>query len=242
MASKYGRNKDDAMKKFLLPLVLLLGLLIFFTTDLKNILSFSGLAENYGLIAAFIADNRLISWFGFMTLYAAVVALSLPAASLLTLAGGAILGWIAIPLIILGASAGACIVFIAARSVFAGMLAKRAAGFISRLEAGFKKDAFSYLLALRLIPAAPFWVVNIVPALLGMRLTPFFIATFIGIAPGTSVYVAVGCGFDKVLARGEVPDLSTLQDPYIIAPLVALGLLSLMPVVVKRLKESRKNG
>ena len=242
MAAKYGRNKDDAMKKFLLPLVLLLGLLIFFTTDLKNTLSFSGLAENYGLIAAFIADNRLISWFGFMTLYAAVVALSLPAASLLTLAGGAILGWIAIPLIILGASAGACIVFFAARSIFAGMLSKRAAGFISRLEAGFKKDAFSYLLALRLIPAAPFWVVNIVPALLGMRLTPFFIATFIGIAPGTSVYVAVGRGFDKVLARGEVPDLSTLQDPYIIAPLVALGLLSLMPVVVKRLKERRKNG
>ena len=73
MATKYGRNKDDAMKKFLLPLVLLLGLLIFFTTDLKNTLSFSGLAENYGLIAAFIADNRLISWFGFITLYAAVV-------------------------------------------------------------------------------------------------------------------------------------------------------------------------
>ena len=129
------------MKKFLLPLVLLLGLLIFFTTDLKNTLSFSGLAENYSLITAFVADNQLTSWFGFMILYAGVVALSLPAASLLTLAGGAILGWVAIPLIIMGASAGACIVFIAARSVFAGMLAKRAAGFISRLEAGFKKDA-----------------------------------------------------------------------------------------------------
>ena len=242
MATKYGRNKDDAMKKFLLPLVLLLGLLIFFTTDLRNTLSFSGLAENYFLITTFVADNRLISWFGFMILYAAVVALSLPVASLLTLAGGAILGWIAIPIIILSASAGACIVFIAARSVFAGMLAKRAAGFISHLEAGFKKDAFSYLLALRLIPAAPFWVVNIVPTLLGMRLRPFFIATFIGITPGTSAYVAVGRGFDKVLARGEVPDLSTLQDAYIIAPLVALGLLFLMPVVVKRLKERRKNG
>ena len=83
-------------------------------------------------------------------------------------------------------------------------------------------------------------MINIVPALLGMRLLPFFIATFIGIVPGTSVYVAVGRGFDKVLARGEVPDLSTLQDPYIIAPLVALGLLSLMPVVVKRLKSTEK--
>ena len=230
------------MKKFLLPMVLIAGLIIFFTTDLKNTFSFAGLATNYSVITAFVASNQLASWLGFMLLYAVVVALSLPAASLLTLAGGAVLGWIAIPLIIIGASAGACVVFIAAKTVFASLFAERAAGFISRLEAGFKKDAFSYLLALRLIPAAPFWVVNIVPALLGMRLLPFFIATFIGIAPGTSVYVAVGHGFDKVLARGEVPDLSTLQDPYIIAPLVALGLLSLMPVVVKRLKRAQKNG
>lgn len=221
-------------------MVLIAGLIIFFTTDLKNIFSFAGLATNYSVITAFVASNQLASWLGFMLLYAVVVALSLPAASLLTLAGGAVLGWIAIPLIIVGASAGACVVFIAAKTVFASLFAERAASFISRLEAGFKKDAFSYLLALRLIPAAPFWVVNIVPALLGMRLLPFFIATFIGIAPGTSVYVAVGRGFDKVLARGEVPDLSTLQDPYIIAPLVALGLLSLMPVMVKRLKERNK--
>ena len=221
-------------------MVLIAGLIIFFTTDLKNIFSFAGLATNYSVITAFVASNQLASWLGFMLLYAVVVALSLPAASLLTLAGGAVLGWIAIPLIIIGASAGACVVFIAAKTVFASLFAERAVGFISRLEAGFKKDAFSYLLALRLIPAAPFWVVNIVPALLGMRLLPFFIATFIGIAPGTSVYVAVGRSFDKVLARGEVPDLSTLQDPYIIAPLVALGLLSLMPVIVKRLKERNK--
>ena len=228
------------MKKFLLPMVLIAGLIIFFTTDLKNTFSIAGLATNYSVITAFVASNQQATWLGFMLLYAVVVALSLPAASLLTLAGGAVLGWIAIPLIIIGASAGACVVFIAAKTVFASLFSERAAGFISRLEAGFKKDAFSYLLALRLIPAAPFWVVNIVPALLGMRLLPFFIATFIGIAPGTSVYVAVGRGFDKVLARGEVPDLFTLQDPYIIAPLVALGLLSLMPVVVKRLKRAQK--
>ncbi len=98
------------MKKFLLPLVLLIGLTVFFTTDLKNTLSFSGLAENYGLITDFVMRHQLASWLGFMLLYAAVVALSLPAASLLTLAGGAVLGWIAIPLIIIGASVGACVV------------------------------------------------------------------------------------------------------------------------------------
>ena len=230
------------MKKFLLPMVLLIGLTIFFTTDLKNTLSFAGLAENYSLITDFVMRHQLASWLGFLLLYAIVVSLSLPAASLLTLAGGAVLGWVAIPLIIVGASIGACVVFVAAKTVFSSLFTQRTAGFISLLEAGFKKDAFSYLLALRLIPAAPFWVVNIVPALLGMRLTPFFIATFIGITPGTTVYVAVGRGFHKVLAQGQVPDLSTLQDPYIIAPLVALGLLSLTPVVVKLLKECRQNG
>ena len=151
------------------------------------------------------------------------------------------LGWIAIPLIIIGASAGACMVFIAAKTVFTSLFAERAAHLFLVWKQGLKRMPF-HLLALRLIPAAPFWVVNIVPALLRDALAALLIATFIGIAPGTSVYVAVGRGFDKVLTRGEVPDLSTLQDPYIIAPLVALGILSLMPVVLKRLKRAQKNG
>ena len=101
--------------------------------------------------------------------------------------------------------------------------------------------AFQYLLALRLVPIAPFWVVNIVPALLGMRLGSFIIATFIGIMPGTLVYVYVARGFDHILAQGEAPDLSTLSDIRIIGPLAALGALALMPTIIKVIK-AKMNG
>ena len=98
-----------------------------------------------------------------------------------------------------------------------------------KIEAGFQKNAFSYLLALRLIPAVPFWVVNIVPALLGMRLNQYVLATFIGITPGTLIYVWVARSFDSLLSHGQSPDLSVLSEPEIIVPLFALGLLSLIP-------------
>ena len=93
-----------------------------------------------------------------------------------------------------------------------------------------------YLLALRLIPLAPFWVINIVPALLGMRLGQYVLATFIGISPGTFIYVWVARGFDNLLSQGKSPDLSVLSEPAIIAPLFALSLLSLMPAFWKRLR------
>ena len=91
------------------------------------------------------------------------------------------------------------------------------------------------MLALRLILAL-FWVVNIVPALLGMRLSQYVLATFIGITPGTLIFVWVARGFDNLLSRGQSPDLSVLTDPAIIAPLFALCMLSLTPTLWKQLR------
>ena len=131
-------------------------------------------------------------------------------------------------------------VFIAARTIFADLARQRAGPFIARLEDGFTRNAFSYLLALRLIPAAPFWVINIVPALTRMPLSSFIVATLIGIAPGTTVFVSVGRGLDHVLAAGRTPDLKILTSPAIVGPLVALGLLSLLPVIWRHLSARRE--
>ena len=128
------------MKKFLLPMVLIAGLIIFFTNDLKIHSALPGLQPITALLT-FVANNQLASWLSFMLLYA-VVALSLPAASLLTLAGGAVLGWIAIPLIIIGASAGACVVFIAAKTVFASLFAERARALFRVWKQGLKRMPF----------------------------------------------------------------------------------------------------
>ncbi len=222
------------IKKFLPLLVLALGLILFFAFDLGRFVSINALAEHYSSITAWVAERQALAIFVFFLLYVVVVAFSLPIASLLTISGGAVLGYIAAPVIVLAATLGALILFLAAKGALADVMAKRAGPFMAKVADGFNDSPFFWLLALRLIPIAPFWVVNIVPALLGMKARPYALATLIGIAPGTTVYVAVGSGFDAVLAAGKTPDLSTLTDIRIIAPLVGLGVLAFIPIIVKK--------
>ena len=235
------KPKAINLKKGILPLILVLGLGLFFATGLNELLSFETLAAHYGEIKAFIAENVLVAYLIFFVIYVIAVAFSLPIALLLTLSGGVLLGLFAGVIIVFGATVGAAIVFIAARSILSDLLSAKAGPFLKKLEAGFSQNAFQYLLALRLLPVAPFWVVNIVPALLGMRLLPFIGATFIGIMPGTFVYVFVATGFDHILQAGKTPDLSTLSDIKIIGPLLALGALALMPSALRIIKGRTTN-
>lgn len=226
--------------KWGLPAILLCGLAGFFATGLHQLISWETVARHYAEISHFIEQNRAASYFGFMLFYTAVVAFSLPIASLLTLAAGALLGWPSIGLIVVAATAGASLLFIAARGLFRDVLRARAGPFFAKLEAGFTKNAFSYLLFLRLMPVAPFWAVNILPAFSGMRLAQFIGATAIGIIPGTSVYVAVGRGFDHLLARGETPNLAVLNTPHIWLPLAGLALLALLPTLYRQINPTSK--
>jgi uncharacterized membrane protein YdjX (TVP38/TMEM64 family) len=119
-------------------------------------------------------------------------------------------------------------------------LRQRAGAFFAKLEKGFSENAFFYLLALRLVPAAPFWVVNIVPALTRMPFRQFIGATFLGIIPGTVVYISVGRGFDHILANDKKPNLGVLTSPEILLPLLGLGALSLLPILVRRWQAAKK--
>ena len=226
------------LKKLWLPLLLAGGLLVFFATSAHTVISWQSIAQNYGTITGFADANLAIAVLGFAVLYLISVAFSLPVALFLTLTGGAVFGWLAVPLILMGATLGAGIVFIAARTIFADLARARAGPFIARLEAGFSANAFSYLLVLRLIPVAPFWVMNIVPAFSCMSLRSFLAATFIGISPATTVFVSVGRGLDHVLAVGRTPDSQVLASPTILGPLAALGLLALLPVLWRRFSGS----
>jgi len=226
--------------KWGLPAILLCGLAGFFATGLHQLISWETVARHYAEISHFIEQNRTASYLGFVLFYTAVVAFSLPIASLLTLAAGALLGWPAIGLIVVAATAGASLLFIAARGLFRDVLRARAGPFFAKLEAGFTKNAFGYLLFVRLMPAAPFWAVNILPAFSGMRLAPFIGATAIGIIPGTSVYVAVGRGFDHLLAQGKTPNLAVLNTPHIWLPLAGLALLALLPTVYRQIRPTGK--
>ena len=219
-----------------LPFILLAGLALFFLLGGQEFFTFSQLTENYTALKAFVEGKLATALFIFGATYVVTVALSLPIASLLTVVGGALFGWTGAAVIICAATIGATFVFIAVQTALYEFFAKRTTGFMAKLEAGFQKNAFSYLLALRLIPVAPFWVVNIVPALLGMRLRQYVLATLIGIAPGTLIYVWVARGFDNLLSRGQSPDLSVFTEPAIIAPLFALCMLSLAPTLWKQMR------
>jgi uncharacterized membrane protein YdjX (TVP38/TMEM64 family) len=158
----------------------------------------------------------------------------------MTLAGGLLFGAVAgTGLAVLGAGGGAMVLFLAARFALAAPLARLcerngAGPFIERVRAGVRREGFSYVLALRLIPVVPFWLTNLAPALVGMRLAPYAAATFLGIIPPTAVFASIGAGLGSVIARGAQPDLTVIFRPNILLPLLGLALLSLAPIAWRR--------
>ena len=233
-------TRKQVIGKWSLPTILICVVVGFFATGLHQLITWDTVARHYSKISHFIDQNHAASYFGFGLFYTAVITFSLPIASLLTLAAGALLGWPSIGLIVVAATAGSSLLFIAARGLFRDVLCARTRPFFDKLETGFTKNAFSYLLFLRLLPVVPFWAVNILPAFSSMRLTQFICATAIGIVPGTSVYVAVGRGFDHILARGETPNLAVLNTPHIWLPLTALALLALLPTLYRQIRPTSK--
>ena len=232
-------TSQNAIRRYGLPAILVLGLILFFSLGGSQWLSFATIGTYYEGLKAFVSAQLVLACLAYGFVYMLAVAFSLPVALPLTIVGGALLGWVAAPVIIIGATCGAALVFIAARTILSDLLRARAGPFFQKLEAGFRKNDFHYLLAMRLIPAAPFWVVNIVPAFTDMKLSRYVLATAIGIAPGTTVYVSIARGLDHIMAAGQTPDLSLLTSPQIILPFVGLGLLALLPVILKARSEKK---
>lgn len=194
-------------------------------------------------LQAQVQARPLLSGLILFVLYAAVTALSLPLATLLTVVAGYLFGVAVASLwVVAGATLGSLAVFLAARGVLHDTLMARAGPWVKRMESGFKEDALSYLLVLRLLPIFPFWLVNLVPALLGVGLWTYVTATALGIVPGVVVYAALGNGLGEVLARGEEPDLAIVVDPAVLLPMLGLALLALLPVAWKRWRRRRAPG
>jgi uncharacterized membrane protein YdjX (TVP38/TMEM64 family) len=222
-----------------LPLALLVGVIAgSFAFGLNEYLNLETLRENRAALKALVEAHAPVAIIGFVLIYAVVVAASLPGATVMTLAGGFLFGiWFGSVLNVVGATAGATLLFLIARSAVGDALRARAGPFVKRMEEGFRRDAFNYLLFLRLVPVFPFWVVNLVPAFLGMRLAPYVIATLIGIIPGGVVYTAFGAGLGDLFDAGADANLKDVFTPTIIVALVGLGVLALVPIVVRRWRE-----
>lgn len=212
------------------PLLLLaLALALLWGSGAARLLSFEALSDHRAALAAWVAARPAAAAAAYVMVYALVVAVSLPGGVVMTLAGGLLFGaWLGTALTVAGATLGACALFLAARSALAPLVAGRAAGLVDRIRPGLERDGFFYLLTLRLIPAVPFWLANLAPALVGMPFGAFAAATFIGIIPGTAVFAGIGAGLGEVLVAGGRPDLGIVFSPPILLPLLGLAALSLL--------------
>jgi uncharacterized membrane protein YdjX (TVP38/TMEM64 family) len=237
-------NWMRVFKKWLPLLIIITGFVAFFSLGFHRYLSFQSLKEHRSILLDWTNSNYFLSVGLYMLLYTIAVAISVPGALFLTLAGGFLFGplWGSV-FVVISATVGASLLFFAVSTAFGDRLASRASSFVGRMRDGFKKNAFSYLLVLRLIPLFPFWVVNIVPAILGVDVKTYILATFLGIIPGSVVYVFVGSGLSHVFLTNQTPDLGIIFDPKIFIPLLALAALSLLPMLYQKFsKKSRGAG
>lgn len=220
------------------PLLLLAaGFVLFLGFGGADLLSLETLREHRAQLQDWVAAHEVMAPLGYMAAYAAVVAFSLPGATLMTVVGGFLFGvWPGTLWVVIGATVGATLVFLAARTALGDALRARAGPALKKMERGFRENALSYLLVLRLVPLFPFFLVNLVPAFLGVPLRTYVVATFLGIIPGAFVYAQVGVGLGSILDRGGELSPATVLTPQVLAALVGLALLALLPVAYKRFK------
>lgn len=222
-----------------LPLIAILSVAALGAFTLREQLSFEALAANRETLLAFRDANYLLTAAAFVAAYAALVAFSLPGALVATLTGGFLFGLFpGVFFNVLGATLGATAIFLAARMGAGDRLAARldaSGGRVGRLRAALRENELSVLFLIRLVPAVPFFVANLLPALVGVRLSRYVFTTFFGIMPGAAVYTWVGAGLGEVFARGETPDLGIIFEWQILGPLLALCALVALPIAVKAL-------
>ena len=225
----------------LLPLAAVAaGLAAFFVFDLDAYLSFETLSTYRDDLIAWRDHNYLAAAGLFVVLYALLVAFCVPVGVWLTIAAGFLFGVAAgMALTVSGATIGAVCIFLVARYALGDFLRAKTGRAVRRMEAGFRDSAFSYLMVLRLVPLFPFWLVNLVPAFLGVPLRTYALATVLGIVPGSFVYCGVGNGLGAVIDAGGTPDLGIIFKPAVLLPILGLVALSLLPIAYKRFRRDR---
>ena len=217
----------------LLPIVFIL--ILFFWIILIKIYfkETAFILSTFEYINTQINSNFSLAIILYSFLYIVCVALSIPVASYLTLIGGAIFNWLALPVVVFSATIGATIIFILSKSILADYFSKKIIKKYKSLEKGFSKNHFYYLLFLRLIPFAPFFVVNILAGIVNMRIISYLFATFIGIIPGTTIYVFTGITFTELFKNSQIPEFNIISSKYFLI-IILLSILSLSPVIFKK--------
>ncbi len=236
------------------PLVAILAALVAgYFAGVHEYLSLSNLIKQRSFLEEFVAEHFVYAILIYMLIYIVLVAVSFPGGLALSITSGFVFGWLVAGLAtVTAATIGATIIFLVARSSLGSILKDRAGSMLGKMMDGFQENAFQYLLTLRLVPAFPFWAVNIVPGLLNMKLVPYVIATFIGIIPGTFAFTYLGEGLDSIIAEQEQAnpgcadagtcsiDPGALVTTELLLALAFLAALSFMPIIIKKMRGKPK--
>ena len=223
-----------------LPIALIAAVALVGALTLGDRLTFETLAENRERLLAFRDANYPATVQAFVAVYVAIVAFSLPGATIATLTGGFLFATFPGVLYnVTAATIGAALIFLAARFGLGERLAARmdaSEGAVKRIKSAIDETQWEALFLIRLVPAVPFFVANLVPAFVGVPLWRFVVTTFLGIIPGALVYTSVGAGLGEVFARGETPDLGIIFEPRVLLPILGLCALAALPIVLKALR------
>lgn len=223
-----------------LPLAVVLAVALVGAFALRDYLNFETLRTHREALLAFRDANYLGTVAAFMALYVVIVAFSLPGATVASLTGGFLFAVFPGTLInLVAATVGATLIFLAARMGLGERLAARMGagdGVVRRIKTGIDENQWSMLFLIRLLPAVPFFVANLIPALVGVPLSRFVITTFLGIIPGALVLTSVGAGLGEVFERGGTPDLGIFFEPRILLPVLGLCLLAILPIIIKAIR------
>lgn len=223
------------MKKLVIVVAVVALLLALRFTGLGELLSLDTLARHRAVLTGWVAGNPLLAALAYVAVYTAATAFSVPGALVLTLSGGFLFGAVlGTALTVVGATAGATLVFLFAQRVFGADALQKMGPRAEGLARGIQANAWSYLLVLRLVPLFPFFLVNLVPAFCGVRTSVFMATTALGIIPGTAVFSLSGAGLGRVLDAGGTPSLVGILTPEIIAALCGLALLALLAIPLKK--------
>jgi uncharacterized membrane protein YdjX (TVP38/TMEM64 family) len=222
-------------RRFWLLLCVAGGVAAAYRMGLSGYLTMEALRDHRDDLSEWVDDNFLFAAMTYLAVYVAAVALSVPCGTVLTLSGGFLFGAAAAgPMAVLGSTAGAAILFLLVRALVGPHVIEKLGAPAARLAAGLRRDAASYLLAMRFAPVVPFFIVNLVPALVGVPLRTYVVTTFFGVMPATLVFSLAGAGLGAMLDSGEAMSAASVLTPEIIAGLVALALLALASIPVRR--------
>lgn len=214
--------------------IFLISFLSFYFINEGQLINFYTLSDYRDTVMQWIEGRRLVVILLFIIIYAAAVSISFPGAVWFTIAGGFFFGIIEGTIYaVFGATLGAILAFLSARYLFYDFFQTKGGIVAQKIKIGFEKNSLSYLFFLRLFPFFPFWLVNVVPALIGVQLKSYVVTTFLGIIPGTAIYASLGNGLGVAFDADAIPGLNKIFEPQILWPIVALSLVSLVPILLK---------